>query len=161
MTVLPDFVVEEIRRRRESRAPIWNAAIIVGLVVAAGFTVAWMTLTPAPTYSNVARDYVEARLDRDWAAAWELMCRERQSSFGGFEAYAEQAEFVADFLFLPRDFDVSIGSTSEIDLPGLTGRTVAVTVTTDEREGWRMGGPVLVVAEEGELRVCAAPGLGE
>ena len=160
MTVLPDFVIEEIRRRRESRAPIWNAAIITGLVVVAGFTVASTMLTPAPVVSNVARNYVEARYDRDWAAAWELMCRPSRAIFGDFETYVETSEYVADSMSFPRDVDVSVGAAREVELQGLEGHSVNVTITSAERESWKNDGVVLVVAEEGELRVCT-PGLGE
>ena len=153
MTAPPAFVLEAIRRRRERRGPIWNGAVLTGFLVAAGFVVASMTLSPVPTPRNVAKAYVEARFSRDWSAAWDLLCSPAQEAHGHFRAYADSSDH--GFHFMPRDVDVSTGR-----LHGVDGQASAVAVPVTVSSGdldykdFEVGGDLIVVQEDDEFRVC-------
>jgi len=152
MSSLPPFVLDEIRRRRESRGPIWNGGIAVFTFVTAGAGVATWALPPGDTPTNVARAYVEARYDRDWARAWELVCRSTRSAFGDYAAYVEDSEYAFDSYVGPTDVDVSV---DDVQAAVTQGRpSAAVTLTVTSVENWETGGEVLVVDEDGEFRVC-------
>jgi hypothetical protein len=151
MTAPPAFLVEEIRRRRERRNSICNGALLTSAFVAAGFVIASMTITPVPTPGNVAKAYVEARFARDWSTAWDLMCRPDQAAHGSYAEYANSSHH--GFHFMPRDVDVSTGR-----MHGVDRSAVAVPVTVDSEdpyyEDWEVDGDLIVVREDGELRVC-------
>jgi hypothetical protein len=153
VTAPPAFVLEEIRRRRERRGPLWNGALITIAFVAAGFVVASMTLSPVPTPRNVATAYTEARFDRDWSAAWELLCRPARAMHGDFAAYADSS---ADgFHFMPRDVDVSTGPVHAVDgVPSAVAVPVAVISEDPYYQDWEIDGDLMVVREDDELRVC-------
>jgi hypothetical protein len=151
MTAPPAYVLEEIRRRRESRGPIWNGGALTIAFVAAGFIVASMTLSPVLSPIDVAKAYAEARFARDWSAAWDLLCRPAQAANGDYRAYADSA---ADgFHFMPWDVDVSTGRMHDVD-----GSAVAVPVSVSSPEllyeDWKADRDVLVVLEDGKFRVC-------
>jgi hypothetical protein len=153
VTAPPAFVIEEIRRRRERRGPIWNGVVVTTLFVAAGFVVASMTLSPVPTPGNVAKAYVEARFARDWSAAWALVCGPAQTAHGGYTAYADSAQ--DEMHFAPRDVDVSTGHVHRLN--GLrSGVAVPITVESEDLyyKDWVLDGNMIVVQEDDGLRVC-------
>jgi hypothetical protein len=153
MTAPPDFVREELRRRRERHGPLRNGAVVTAAGVAAGFVVASMTLSPVPTPGNVVTAYVEARFARDWSAAWDLLCRPAQAAHDGYAAYADVAR--DEMHFAPRDVDVSTGHVHRI--PGLLS-AVAVPLTVESEDlyykDWALDGNMILVHEGDELRVC-------
>ena len=151
MTAAPAFVLEEIRRRRERRGPIWTGVVLTIAFVAVGFCVASTTLLHVSTPNNVATAYAEARFDRDWAAAWDLLCRPARTANGSYRTYADRA---ADgFRFMPWDVDVSTGR-----MHGVDGSAIAVPVTLSSREllyeDWQVDDELVLVVEDGRFRVC-------
>ena len=151
MTAPPAFVLEEIRRRRERRGPIWNGAVLTIAFVAAGVIVASMTLSPVLSPTNVAKAYAEARFARDWSGAWDLLCRPVRAANGDYRAFADRA---ADgFHFMPWDVDVSTGR-----MHGVDGSAIVVPVSVRSREplykDWKADGDVILVLEDGKFRVC-------
>ena len=155
MTAPPAFVLDEIRRRRERRGPVWNGLVLTTALVAAGFLVASMTLAPAPTPGNVVNAYVDALFARDWSAAWDLLCRPARAANAGYAAYAEKSRQA--FQFLPHDVDVA---TDRLRIVGEVrpGIAVPVMVTSDELdyENWHVAGVIVVVREGDAFRVCSS-----
>ena len=147
--------------RRDRKRSFRKCTVRLVLFVAGGAALAAWTLPPAPTPVNIARSYAEVRYDRDWAAAWELMCRSSRSDWGNYATYARNSEYVFDYYFMPEDIDVSVDGFRGAVRPGGPAMSVAITLTAGER--WETGGELDVVVEDGEFRVCdsgAAPSTG-
>lgn len=142
-------------RRERSRAT-YNGALLTALFVLGGAVLATVVLPPVPTPANVAKAYVNARFDRDWAAAWDLVCRPSREALGSYANYAEYADYWADRYRPPSDVSVSVGDLHGV--PGGAGRSAIVTmsVTSDDRhrESWEVGGELTLVEEDGAFRVC-------
>lgn len=137
--------------RRDRRRSIRKCTVRLVLFVAGGAAVSAWTLPEVPTPSNVAREYVQTRYERDWAAAWEVMCRSSRSDWGDYATYAEHSEYVSKYYFMPTDVDVSVDGFRGAEKLGGPALTVALRVTG---ERWNLGGDVDVVEEAGEFRVC-------
>jgi hypothetical protein len=145
----PDFVVEAMRRRRESRRPIHNAAGFTIAFVIAGVLITSVTLSPIRTPSDVARAYAEARFARDWSAAWDLLCSPARTAVHDYRAYADAAS--ETFRVMPYEVDVSTGRTTRV---GASEIAVPVTVTSPEYRDWELHGHVVLVLENARFRVC-------
>jgi hypothetical protein len=150
-TPLPPFVIEEIRRRRESRAPIWNAGIAIGVFVAVGATSAWMTTAPVMSPRAVATAFIEAQFDHDWAEAWDLLCRPARADFRGYEDYAATRSYAEPVHW---DVDVSTRSGHRLGTAGPAAVVVDVTATSDTYYDFEIEKAVVVVVEDGAFRAC-------
>jgi hypothetical protein len=155
MSLVPPPALDVIRRRRERYRPVWNGAIITSLCVAAGYVVGTTTLPAVPTPTNVARAYVEAKIAGDWSGAWAHLCRPVRSAID-YRTFAERADYANEYFHTPTDVDIEIGDVRGIQGPNGPSASVAVTMTSDERnrEDWVYRGEVLIVEEDGGFRVC-------
>jgi hypothetical protein len=152
--IWPSPLAESVDRRARNRATRKGASLVIAFVAGGAALGSWL-LPPAPTPTDVAQAYVEARFDRDWEEAWSLVCREDRTLYGDYTAYAEQSDYVFRRYFMPTDVDVTTGSAHS----GPIGGSAAVTVSVTTPDGgmflnWEIGGDVPVVAEDGGLRVC-------
>lgn len=135
------------------RRRVPRAAVVTGAAVAAGFALANILIGPQ-TPRQVAASYLEARFDQDWAAAWALTCdSERRST--DFAAFAEEAAFVHEYLFLPSEVDISVGDLRLARYGSRGYVEVPAKAISDEvlREA-AFDGDVPLVLEDGEFRVC-------
>jgi hypothetical protein len=128
------------------------------MCVAGGFALAMTTLPVPRTPDRVAQDFVEARFDGDWRAAWEMLCRPVRESVA-YATFVERFEYVNDYYVMPSDVDVTAGDVRVAPGPNGPALTVDVRVTSDERnrENWAIDAELLVVEEDGGLRVCSDP----
>lgn len=107
--------VDDLTRREHDRA-FYNGVIITSICVAAGAGLATWLIPAAETPPNVAQAYLEARFARDWAAAWDLLCRPARSSTGGYQAYEDASDYW--FRRVPRDVEVSTDRVRGVQAPG-------------------------------------------
>jgi hypothetical protein len=155
MTLVPPPALDVIRRERERYRSVWNGGIVTSVCVAGGVVLATTTLPAVPTPANVARAYVEARFGGDWPGAWATLCRAVRSAID-YPAFAERADYANEYFHMPSDVNIEIGDVRGVRELNGHSASVAVTVTSDERnrEDWVFRGEVLIVNEGGEFRVC-------
>jgi hypothetical protein len=135
------------------RTPTRREAVITGVCVTAGLVAALVALPPAETPGYAAKTFVQAGIQEDWRAAWDLVCRPAREAAGGFASFVEQMNYVNGYNLGPTDVDVDIE-----DIRGQAGPVwiVSVAMTSDDNEDWEDRGEIPVVLEDGHFRVCTA-----
>ena len=158
MTSPPPFVVAALPRKR-SRA-VWVGSIITSVFVTAGAALATWTLPAVPTPGNVARAFLEADNAHDWPTIWALMCSRTRSEIGDYSAFTQGLAYLDyyDDGYSESDpvITIEIDDVRGVRAPSGPAVAVAVTMSSGERNSpsWESSGELLVVEEDGELRVC-------
>ena len=158
----PSALAADVDRCGRNRAVRRGLFRVVVFATAGAALASWL-LPPAPTPTDIAHAYVEARFDRDWEAAWNLLCRPTRSEYVDYAAFAEQSDRIFDWYFMPSDVDVSTGAVRGVRTPGGAVAAVAVSVTTPDGGlymDWEIGGDLPVVVEDGSVRVCGETDVG-
>jgi hypothetical protein len=146
------------RRARRPRAHL-VPAIVTAACVCAGFALLFTTVPRPATPWSVARSFVEARFEQDWAAVWALHCTAGR--------LPDESAFVDRMTTLDAGFDVPAAALVVVDGvtedvgPAAPSFTVALTVRALRADGeptWTDRVRLPVVAERGEFRVCLGPG---
>lgn len=154
----PEISRREPPSQRFARARMGAAgrgALITGACVLAGFSCVTTLLPDVATPGRVAAAYMTARYERDWPAAWALLCEDLRSRMT-FQQFAREASYVNDYYFMPREVDVEAGRPELTPYHGHTYVTVTVRVTSDQgnRDEWVDDGELPLVRETGRFRVC-------
>jgi hypothetical protein len=118
------------------------------------------TLPAVPTPGNVARAFLEADNAHDWPKTWALMCSQTRSEIGDYSAFTQGLAYLDyyDDEYSESDpvITIEIDDLRDVRAPSGPAVSVAVTMSSGERNrpSWESSGELLVVEEDGELRVC-------
>ena len=153
MTLESQAAVVEAGPRERARS-INRCAVATLAFVVLGTAAALFAMPPVPTPGNVAKAFVEARYDRNWSAAWELLCRPARDVVGDHTFYSERSDYVFEYLSMPEDVEVSTGHLYRTEWHGKPAVAVPIWITAENPENWETGGDLRLVEEDGQLRVC-------
>jgi hypothetical protein len=149
MRIFPSPLAADVHRVDRARS-IRKGVIVVSALVAVGAGVARWALPPDNNPASVARAYTEAQYGRDWADAWDLVCRSWRSAAGDAATDATNSWF--EHLRVTPDVEVTISGVHGTSVRGHPAAVVTVTARIDG--GREASGNVFVVEEEGKFRVC-------
>lgn len=152
--IWPSPLAADVDRRDRKRARRKRTFRIAVAVIAGIFVSGWLH-SPAPTPTNVARAYVEAKITGDWSRAWALTCTTVHSAVD-YATFADRAEYANRYYAMPSDVDVEIEGLRGIRGPSGPSAEVAIAMTSDEpnRGSWVYRAEMLLVQEPAGFRVC-------
>jgi hypothetical protein len=83
-----------------------------------------------------------------------VICTPSREAIGGVAIFAERVAYVNEYSMAPSEVDAEITAIERAQVSTGPALRMAVSLTSDERDGWGDRGELLVVRENGEFRVC-------
>jgi hypothetical protein len=164
MTVAPSVHLAppspHLREARRARGPRRHLvpAIVTAVGVGAGLLLVSMTVAGSPSPGSVARQFVEARFEQDWATVWDLHCR--VDTLPDPDAFAERMSLLDDGFAAPAGTAIVVKDVVEqagAETPSFTVTVRVLAVGPDGEHLWADTVLLPVVGDAGEFRVCLTP----